>query len=157
MEDEGVAVLVLHVQGRPLAVDMQQVETLRRKETVYPPPPGVPGLLGFLPLGTTLVPIVDLGSRLGMSQRGGTQTGLLVVPPEAVTPLAFYVDQVAGPIHLSWNDLALVPDLVRELQPRPITWAMARQGDEVVPLLDLRQLVPPEEVATLLEMAAHLA
>jgi chemotaxis signal transduction protein len=154
MEDEGVTVLFLQVEGRAFAVAVHQVETLRRKETVFPAQQGPPDLLGFLPLGAALVPIVDLGARLGILQKGVKHAGLLVVPPEAVTPLAFRVDQVAGPAHLAWHTLSLLPAMLRELQPRPITWAMAWQGEEVVPVIDLAQVVPPQEVAALVALAA---
>lgn len=156
MADEGVTVLVLKVEGRPFAVAVHQVETLRRKETVFPARQGPPDLLGFLPMGAAFVPIIDLGMRLGIAQEGARHTGLLVVPPAAIAPLALRVDQVAGPVHLAWNELSPLPALLRELQSRPLTWALVWQGEEIVPLLDLGQVVPPEEAAELLELAAGL-
>jgi len=156
MGNEGVHVLFLEVEGRSFAVEVCQVETLRRKETVFPSQQGPPDLLGFLPLGGTLVPIIDLGVRLQVLQEGVKSTGLLVVPPEEVAPLAFRVDEVMGPVHLDWRQLSLLPGILRELQPRPITWAMAWQGEGVVPLIDLAQVVPSEEVATLTELATEL-
>jgi purine-binding chemotaxis protein CheW len=156
MEDEGVTVLFLQVEGRAFAVEVCQVETLRRKETVFPAYQGPPDLLGFLPLGGAIVPIVDLGARLGILQEAIQHTGLLVVPPQEVASLAFRVDQVVGPVHLLWQELSLLPGMLRELQPRPLTWAMAWQGEKVVPILDLAQVVPPEEAAVLMGLAAEI-
>lgn len=156
MESEGVTVLFLQVEGRSFAVELQQVETLRRKETVFPAHQGPPELLGFLPLGAAAVPIIDLGICLGVLRGEAKYTGLLIVPPEEVAPVAFRVDQVAGPAHLPWDELSLLPGMLRELQPRPLIWAMAWRGEEVVPVLDLGQVVPPEEVAALLGLAAEL-
>jgi purine-binding chemotaxis protein CheW len=154
MESEGVDVLLLGVEGRTFAVEVCQVETLRRKETVFPARDCPADLLGFLPLGGAIVPIIDLGVRLEVLKGESKATGLLVIPPQEVAPLAFRVDEVAGPVHLTWHQLSLLPGMLRELQPRPITWAMAWQGEEVMPLIDLAQVVPPEEVAALLELAA---
>ena len=156
MAAEGVSVLFIKLEGRTLAVEVNQVETLRRKETVFPARPDPPDLLGFLPLGATWLPIIDLAMRLGVSQEKVRGTGLLVVPPAAVAPLAFRVDQVAGPVHLSWKELALLPALLRGLQSRPVIWAMAWQGEEVVPVLDLGQVVPPQEMAALAELAVGI-
>jgi chemotaxis signal transduction protein len=154
MEDEGVTILFLQVEDRSFGVEVHQVETLRRKETIYPSTEGPPDLLGFLTLGGGVVPILDLGIRLGVHQVAGKKSGMLVVPPAELTPLAFRVDRVAGPVRLGWNELALLPRLLCELQPRPMTWAVAWQGEDVVPVLDLGQLVPPEDVAVLLDLAA---
>jgi len=153
MEDEGVTILFLQVQERSFGVEVHQVETLRRKETVVPVTVGPPDLLGFLMLGGGVAPILDLGTRLGVHEVAARSTGMLVVPPVEVSPLAFFVDRVAGPVHLGWSELALLPRLLCELQPRPITWAVVWQGEEVVPVLDLGQVVSPEEAAALLELA----
>jgi purine-binding chemotaxis protein CheW len=153
MEDEGVSILLLQVQERSFGVEVHQVETLRRKETVVPATAGPPDLRGFLRLGGGIAPIVDLATRLGVPEVAGRSVGMLIVPPIAVSPLAFLVDRVAGPVHLGWNELALLPKLLSELQARPITWAVAWQGEEVVPVLDLGQVVSPEEAAALLELA----
>lgn len=156
MEDDGVNVLFLEVEERSFGVEVGQVETLRRKETVFPAREGPPDLLGFLPLGAALVPIIDLGARLEVLRGKGNPAGLLVVPPQEVAPLAFRVDQVMGPVHLPWPQLSLLPSMLRELQPRPIIWAMAWQGEVIVPLLDLAQVVPPEEILALLELASGM-
>lgn len=155
MADEGVDVLFLQVKDRAFAVEVRQVEALRRKETILPAQQGPPDLLGFLHLGLALVPIIDLGIRLEVWQGGDRPTGMLVIPPQEVAPLAFRVDAVAGPVHLDWHQLVLLPGILAELQPRPITWAMAWQGEEVVPLLDLAQVVPAQDVAMLMELAVE--
>ena len=156
MEDEGLTILFLQVAGRAFGVEVHQVETLRRKETVFPASEGPPDLLGFLALGGGIVPILDLGICLGVHEVTGRQAGMLVVPPAEVSPLAFRVDRVDGPVRLGWDELALLPAFLRELQPRPITWAVAWQGEEAVPVLDLGQLVAPEKVAALHDLAEQL-
>jgi len=156
MEDEGVAVLFLEVAGRTFGVESGQVETLRRKETVYPAQDGFPGLLGFLPMGEGLVPIIDLGARLGLRQTGENYRRLLVVTAPETAELAFLVDLVDGPTFVPWDRLSLLPEYLQGLQARPLVWGMAWRGEVLVPLLDLGQVVPIEEATALQEIVRGL-
>ncbi len=152
--DEGVMTLFLEVGHSRFAVEAGQVETLRRKETLYPVHGGPSDLLGFLPLGETVVPVLDLGARLGLEMSGERRRGLLLVPSREVSPLSFRVDDVEGPFFLPWKQVTLLPGLLREIQSRPVVWGLIWQEDVLVPLLDLGQVVPPEEVPTLLALAS---
>lgn len=148
-----VTVLFVEVAGRPFAVEVGQVEALRRKETLYPLREGHPGLVGFLPMGGQAVPVLDLAVRLGLD-RGALPAGrLLLVSALAEFLLVFQVERVTGPLALTWTDIALLPDLLRELQGRPVVWGMVWRGDDLVPLLDLGQVVPADEVDTLRTLA----
>jgi|YNPNPStandDraft_1061719.scaffolds.fasta_scaffold06181_3 chemotaxis signal transduction protein len=152
MGEEGVLVLFLKVRSNRLAVEAGQVETLRRKETLYPARGGPPDLVGFLSLGGTAIPILDLGARLGLGPAEGRR-GLVLIPPPEVVPLSFQVDGVEGPVALPWKQVTLLPRLLREIQPRPLIWGLVWQEDVLLPLLDLGQLVPPEEVSALLALS----
>lgn len=154
MADEGVTALFLQVGRSRFAVESGQVETLRRKETLCPAQGGPPDLLGFLPLGEAALPVLDLETRLGLGADGEKRHGLLLVPPWEVLPLSFRVDDVEGPFLLPWEQIALLPRLLREIQPRPVVWGLVWQEDVLVPLLDLGQVVPPEEVSRLLALAS---
>lgn len=156
MADEGIMALFLQVGPGRFAVESDQVETLRRKETLYPAPGGPPDLLGFLPLGEEAVPVLDLGRRLGLETTGGRRRGLLLMPPREVSPLSFRVDDIEGPLFLSWKQIALLPRWLREIQSRPMVWGLVWQEDVLVPLLDLSQIVLPEENSVLLGLAAPL-
>ncbi len=154
MADEGVMALFLQVGHSRFAVEAGQVETLRRKETLYPIQGGPPDLLGLLPLGEVTVPILDLGARLGLEMAEERRRGILLVPPREVSPLSFRVDGVEGPVFLPWKQVTLLPRLFQEIQSRPVVWGLVWQEDVLVPLLDLGQVVPPEEVSTLLALAS---
>lgn len=154
MADEGITVLSLHVGRSRFAVEAGQVETLRRKETLYPVQGGPPDLLGFLPLGETVVPVLELGMRLGLEEAGERRRGILLVPAREVSPLSFRVDDVEGPLFLPWKQVTLLPRLLQEIQSRPVVWGLVWQEDVLVPLLDLGQVVPSEEVSMLLALAS---
>jgi chemotaxis signal transduction protein len=156
MEDEGINVLFLDVGNRSFAVEMGQVETIRRKETVLPAREGPPDLLGFLLLGRAIVPILDLGFRL-CGHMSTERSGLLIVAAAEVVSLAFRVRQVGGPLLLPWDQVTLLPELLRDLQERPAVWGLIWRDETLVPLLDLRQVVPAGEVAALLELAQRAA
>ncbi len=151
MHDEGIAVLLLDVAGHILGVEAGQIETLRRKETLWPAREGPPALLGFIDLGTP-VPVMDLGICLGVGPSGLGARGLLVVPPINVALLAFRVEHVEGPYALTWKELASLPALLQEAQARQTYWAFAWRGEQLIPLLDLGQVVAPEEMGAILDL-----
>lgn len=152
-----VTVLFVEVAGRPFAVEVGQVETLRRKETLYPAGEGPAVLLGFLPIGGAALPVVDLAMCLGLSAETGQRRGPLLVSALESAPLVFQVERVQGPATVAWSDLALLPELLQALQPRQVVWGLVRHGDGLVPLLDLGQVLPPAEVAILMDMARAVA
>lgn len=155
MADEGIMALFLQVGRRRFGVESGQVETLRRKETLRPAQGGPPDLLGFLPLGEAAVPVLDLGTRLGLeTDDGERRRGLLLIPPREVSPVSFRVDDVEGPLFLPWKQVTLLPDLLREIQSSPVVWGLVWREDVLVPLLDLGQVVPSEEVSMLLALAS---
>jgi len=78
---------------------------------------------------------------------------MLIVSALEEAPLAIQVERVWGPLTVPWEDMALLPDLVRELQGRPLLWGLVQRGEELVPLLDLGQVLAVDEVAALLELA----
>lgn len=152
MADE-VVVLFLEVGGRSFAAEVGQVETLRRQQTLYFVHGGPPELLGFLAEGGGALPVVDLGVCLGLPTPRDRGRDLLIVSAVESAWLAFRVDRLEGPIGVAWADLALLPPLLQEMQPRPLVWGLLRRGDELVPLLDLAQVVPADRVSLLLELA----
>ncbi len=154
--ESALLVILMEVRSCRFAVDVGQVETVRRKETVLPAAGGPRGLLGFLLLGGTAVPIVDLCDWLGFHGNGESRGGILLVPPWEVSPLAFRVDRIEGPLQLSWQEAAPLPGLLQELQRRRIVWGLIRRGEAVVPLIDLAQVVSSEDTAALLELASAL-
>ena len=152
MESEGIRILLLKVGQHSFGVEVSQIETLRKKETLFPPRDGGPAdLQGFLSLGEKAVPALALGTRLGLSGNGSPR-GLLIVTTQNPWPMAFRVDRIQGPILAHWKELRLLPKLLQELQARPIVWGVVWQKNRLVPLLDLDQVVPPEETAMLHEM-----
>jgi chemotaxis signal transduction protein len=152
-EDEGIGVLFLSVSERLFAVDVGQVEALRRKETLYPARNGPPGLQGFLPMGQAIIPVLDLAVRLGLQEEVTRKMGFLIVTAEPKTPLAFQVDMIEGPKAVAWNRISLLPDTLQRLQDPLIVWGLVWGEAGLVPLLDLDQIVPSEEITILKQIA----
>lgn len=150
MELEGVRVLLLKVAHLYFGVEVCQIETLRRKETLFPAQEGGPAdLQGFLPLGGKAVPVLDLGSRLGLSSNGVKRMGILVVTSLEALPIAFRVDQIEGPIEVAWTELSLLPKILQTLQSKLLIWGMLWRENRLVPMLDLERVLAQEEVVRL--------
>lgn len=153
MELEGVRIMLLKAAHSCFGVEVCQVGTLRRKDTLFPPREGGPAdLLGFLPLGGRAVPVLDLGTRLGLSSNGVKRMGFLIVTSLETLPIAFRVDQIEGPIDAAWTELSLLPRMLQTLQSKSLIWGMLWRENRLVPLLDLQRLLAQEEAVGLLEL-----
>lgn len=153
MDSAGLTALHLEVAGRRFAVETGQVMALRRRATLYPRREGPPELLGFLPFGGWAVPVLNVDARLEVGTPQRRQPGLLLVAALEPAPLAFQVDRIGDTITVPWERVALLPELLASLISRPVVWGLIWRGDQLVPLLDLEQLVSPEEAAALREHA----
>jgi chemotaxis signal transduction protein len=149
MDSEGVRFLLVRVGGRWFAVEAGQVETLRRRETLYPPPAEVPYLVGLLPVEGHPVPVVDLAVCLGISDGRDRRDRLILVGCPDTAPLAFLVQAVSGPVLLPWTGIHALPPLLVEAQVRPVVWAMIEWQESWIPALDLGLVLPEEEVNAL--------
>lgn len=149
MEPEGVRFLLMRASERWFAVEVGQVETLRRRETLHPPPVDIPYLVGLLPLDGTPIPVVDLGTCLGLSPTPNRRDRLIVVSRLDAGLLAFLVQEVRGPVLIPWAQVRSLPPLLRRAQRRPVVWALVAYREDWIPALDLACVLSPTEVETL--------
>jgi purine-binding chemotaxis protein CheW len=129
-------VLVVAIGGRHYGLPAVEVVELLRVVTCVPLARAPEGVEGVFSLRGTVVPVLDLRSRLGLPARAAEPSDHLVVV-------------------WTWNRLvALRVDRALELaQPEAADGtgvaAVVRLRDELIPLLDLRGLVSPTESAVL--------
>lgn len=149
MEPEGVRFLMVRASDRWFAVEVGQVETLRRRETLHPPLVDVPYLVGLLPLDGAPIPVVDLATCLGLSSAPNRRDRLIVVGRLEAGLLAFLVQEIEGPVLLPWDRIRSLPALLLRAQRLPAVWALAEYRDSWLPALDLARVLSPAEVEAL--------
>ncbi|MDN3589141.1 chemotaxis protein CheW [Methylobacterium adhaesivum] len=138
------AFLILDVAGVPCALARTAVREVLPLPDLHAPPAAGGPLAGFLDLGGTPVPVIDLARLLGLPARDGAQADdpyrHLVLGAEAA--IAFLVDRV--------DDLVVVPDgAIRPVaEARTLNGCVAAEialGDRMVHVLDPARLLDAEE------------
>jgi purine-binding chemotaxis protein CheW len=138
------AFLVLDVAGVPCALARTAVSEVLPLADLHAPPAAGGPLAGFLDLGGTPVPVIDLARLLGLPVRDGAQADdpyrHLVLG--AGDTIAFLVDRV--------DDLVVVSDAaIRPVaEARTLNGCVAAEiglGDRMVHVLDPARLLDAEE------------
>ncbi|MGC8872882.1 MAG: chemotaxis protein CheW [Chloroflexia bacterium] len=149
MEPEGVQFLLVRAAEHWFAIETGQVESLRRRETLYPPREDVPHLVGLLPAGRGSIPVVDLGSCLGLAPRPNRGDRLILIGEANTTPLAFLVQGVSGPVLVPWTAIHSLPPLLLHAQQRPVVWGLIEHQHAWLPALDLALVLTQTDVEAL--------
>jgi purine-binding chemotaxis protein CheW len=133
----GREILVFEVAGRRFAIAVSEVRELLRAVSIVPLPLSGPALEGVLNLRGQVIPVLDLRARVGLPARAVVPSDHMIVAQSEGRLMAIRVDRAL--------------DLVR-LDAGAITaqgtegTLVARLGDDLAPLIDLRRLFPADEV-----------
>jgi purine-binding chemotaxis protein CheW len=119
------------------------LEILAVREIIEPTPPSplpraAPGVEGVIELRGAFLPVVDLRKRLGVAV--GPPGKYVVAQPAPEQRVALVVDQVHDVRRWRHDQLAAPPALALGSGP-PCVRGVVKQGDEVVMLLELAQLL----------------
>jgi purine-binding chemotaxis protein CheW len=138
---EGMQVVCFSVGPYRCALDILGVREIIEPSPPQPMPHAAPGIEGVIELRGAFLPVVDLRRRLGTQP--GPPGKYVVAQPRPDQPgvrVALIVDAVHDVRRWSRDQLAPPPPLVQGGGP-PCVAGVVKQGDEVVMLLDLPQLL----------------
>src|SRR5690606_24583504 len=94
-------ILMFEVAGRRLAIPVDDVSEIVRAVAVTPLP-GAPAVVeGIIDLRGTLIPVLDLRARLGLTRRPVSPGDHFVVIRRVEQPLALRVDRVQSLVDLA--------------------------------------------------------
>lgn len=129
------------------AIAVDQVERVARVPplTAVPFPP--PDVIGVVGLNGTVLPVIDLGTRLVSEPADRSGRLLLVTVPSTSEAVALLVDEVVGLIGTSVMVDAVPPEVERSLPEGWLAGVLAPTDDRLVALLDIDELLAkdPEE------------
>jgi purine-binding chemotaxis protein CheW len=133
----GGEILVFEVAGRRFGIPGSEVRELLRAVSIVPLPLPGPAIEGVVNLRGQVVPVLDLRAKFGLPARAVVPSDHMIVAQTENRLVAIRVDRAL--------------ELVR-LGPGAITTGgtdgadVARLGDELAPLLDLRRLFSGDEI-----------
>ena len=135
---DGLQVVCFAVGPYRCALEILCVREIIEPTPLAPMPDAAPGVEGVIELRGAFLPVVDLRKRLSVPV--GAPGKYVVAQPHTGERVALVVDQVHDVRRWSKDMLVAPPALATGAGP-PCVAGVVKQGDEVVMLLDLGQLL----------------
>lgn len=152
--------LTFIMAGEEYGVDILRVQEIRGWETVTPIPNAPPHIKGVINLRGTIVPIIDLRQRFGLTKvEYGPLTVVIVLKVETrkgARVMGIVVDAVSDVYSLSSQDMRAAPDLGDNVNTSYIK-GLVNVSSKMVILLDINELlgtdtIPDVSASTLNEL-----
>ena len=141
-------VVVCQLGSESFGLDIGSVYEIIRFQTCTAVPTAPRFVDGVINLRGRIIPVVDMASRFGMNRSATTKSTRIIVAGTAGTRVGLVVDAV--------TEVLMVPDEAVEPTPEVASGydaayirGIAKLGDELVILLDLRALFGEHEAAQL--------
>ncbi|HSB72660.1 MAG TPA: chemotaxis protein CheW [Candidatus Methylomirabilis sp.] len=134
-------------------VEILKIQEIKGFSAITPLPNAPAYVKGVLNLRGTIVPIVDLRKKFGLSEEAYTQFTVIVVVQVQGQTLGFIVDAVSDVLTVTGADIQPTPDLHGHLDTAFLT-GLAKAGDKLVVLLDIDKVLMAGEAAQAVQAAA---
>lgn len=143
-----IELLSFLVGGQDYCVDIMSVREIRGGARATPLPHTPTYMLGVINLRGTVLPILDLSTRLGLSTGTDTNRNVIIVVAIGDRTVGLMVDAVSDILAVEERDLQSPPDLPADNE-RSFVSALTIVEDRMIRVLDLASILPPagEEAA----------
>jgi len=143
-----IELLSFLVGGQDYCVDIMSVREIRggAKATTLPHSPAY--MRGVINLRGTVLPIMDLSTRLNLDAATDTERNVIIPVAVGERTVGLMVDAVSDILAIHESDLQLPPDLPAD-NARSFVSALTIVDDRMIRVLDLTAVMPPshEEAA----------
>ncbi len=132
-------VVVLHVGGGDYAVPISEVHEIVRVPEITHVPQAEEGVEGVINLRGRVLPVIDLGVRLGLGSAQRERQARVVVVDDGAQGVGLLVDGVSEVLRISTTDVEAADDLATGNGAGAVR-GVAKIGERLVLLLDLAAL-----------------
>lgn len=136
--------LSFHVGNQEYAIDIISVREIRSWSAATPLPHAPPHVRGVINLRGTVLPIVDLATRLGIEASSKTDRNVIVVVQRGDDMAGLLVDAVSDIFAVSASELQPPPDLPGESAVNCVR-ALTIHEERMLRVLDLAAVLPTAE------------
>ena len=126
-------------------IELLQVQEIRGYSPITAVPNAPPFVKGVMNLRGSIVPVIDLRSRLGLPTLEYNRFHVIVVVMVRKRIMGILVDAVSDVLNVASTDIQPPPEFGSREKP-PIA-ALALATDKVIMLLDVERVVAPEATA----------
>lgn len=135
-------VAIAYAGKEEFGIDIHRVVEILKAQRIHSLPQLPPFLCGVVSVRGTVIPLVDLRKRFGISP--GPGKGRIIVVRSGNEQVGLLVDGVKEIIDLEPEDVIMPPSIFKGLKTEYLT-GIGRRGDAIVILLNLDTLLTSEE------------
>ena len=138
--------LTFTLDQHTFGVDILRVQELKGFTAITPLPNTPPHVRGVMNLRGTIVPVVDLRTRFGLTPGTYTKYTVIIVVSVGARVIGLGVDAVADVLTLSDAELQPPPSIGMPIEAHLVS-GLANLDEALVVLLDVDRILAPEELA----------
>lgn len=145
---EGNQYLTFTLGGEEYGVEILKVQEIKGFSAITPIPNTPSYIKGVMNLRGTIIPVVDLRSKLGMSEAEYNQFTVIIVVTVGTKVMGVIVDAVSDVLNIPKGDIQETPDFGAQVEARFIS-GMAQAGEKLVVLIDIDTILGRENLGGL--------
>lgn len=140
--DEPHEFVAFHVGDQTFCIDIMAVREIRGWTPATPLPHSPSFVRGVINLRGTVLPVVDLASRLGMRPKEPTARHAIIVVQHSEQVVGLLVDAVSNILMIPPDSIQPMPDVASE-QARSLVKGIVAVEKAVISVLVVKNLLPP--------------
>lgn len=137
--------LTFTLQGEEYGIDILRVQEIKGFSRVRPVPNAPRWIKGVMNLRGTVVPVLDLRVRFGMSEEEYNQFTVIIVVSIGGKVVGLVVDAVSDVMSITKDQIEETPELAGDVDAS-FFHGMGKVGEKLVLLLDIDALMPAESL-----------
>jgi purine-binding chemotaxis protein CheW len=144
--DDGRQYLTFRLGDEEYGVEILKVQEIRGYSAITPIPNTPSYIKGVMNLRGTIVPVLDLRAKFGMSETEYTPFTVIIVVTVGRKVMGLVVDAVSDVLNIPREDVQPTPDFGAQVDARYLD-GMAKAGDKLVVLLDIDRVLGAGDLA----------
>jgi purine-binding chemotaxis protein CheW len=135
--------IAFRIHGQEFCVDVMSIREIRGWTMATPIPQSPDFVLGVINLRGTVLPIIDLGARLGFPMSDPTARHAIIVAQIGTHVVGLLVEGVSDIFTVSESDIQPTPDVASEMAKRFVRGVIPMEG-RLISIIAMSSVLPEE-------------
>ena len=140
----GAELISVRIAEQAYAIDIMAVREIRGWSAATPLPHAPPHVLGMMNLRGAILPVIDLGARLGLGPANPSASSVVVVAQIGEAQMGLVGDAVSDILTVTNENIQRTPDIANEAEKAYARGILAIEG-RMICLIELDSLFPHTE------------
>lgn len=138
-------VIVFRLLEETYGVDVSQVKSIERIDTITKVPSTPPFVKGVIQLRGSVLPIVDLKERLGLEETATTEQSRIIIAAMGEHEVGIIVDSANDVMDIPFSKMDPLPPMISRVDIKYLQ-GIAKLPDQLLVLLRLDKVLEMEEI-----------